>query len=160
MRKTKLTLYVLSMIAIPAAGAHASFEVRPFAPNLDATAYARQVMSDQSAQGVRVPGLMLASGEVREVIHDQVRTRVETGEFGESDLGDKNDNLPGTKPDDDPTDNTGDTTNDPKDDTGDTNDDSKDDNSKDDSGQHDTGDSPDSPDSSSPTEHDSSSSGM
>jgi Mg-chelatase subunit ChlI len=141
MRKAKLTLSVLSTLTVPVAGAHVSTEVRPFATSLDATTYARQVMSDQAAQ---VQGMLVASGEVRDVVREQIRTRVETGEFGESELGDKGDDLPGTKPDDGTNDDQNETGDDSKDDQNEKGDDSKDDQNEtgDDSkdGQNETGD--------------------
>jgi hypothetical protein len=91
MRKSKLTFSILSTLAIPAAGAYAAVDVKPFAASLNATDDTRSVLSrEYDVDRDNTPqGMLVASGEVRDVIREQVRTRVETGEFGENELGEK-----------------------------------------------------------------------
>lgn len=84
MRKTTLTISVLSAL-LPVSGAIASIDVKPFAPSLAQSASPRSMVSQPLSQGRSDSNLMVS--DVKDAIGGQIKTRVETGEFGENDRG-------------------------------------------------------------------------
>ena len=150
MKKTTITFSVLTALAVPSTGVVAAMDVRPFGASFGDRSDNRSLLNTQDEP-------LIIAQTLQDVIREQIRQRVETGEFGESELGEDsdddfdddqdNDNSSsgpgggnengddGNDNDDDDSDNDGDNDNDnDNDDDGNDNDDDSEDDDDDDSG--------------------------